>query len=407
MDLSFIRFWTFALVFFALQALSCESVTRGILTEMEIREDQNQEVVALIPLYGGGVAVAINRLCPSANLDHKEVLCDRYSIVVMSEEGDLRWAYSGEGKGRVTAMAEAEPGTIALGGYRLDSGSEVHGFVEFVKEGSRRYSRTFSDGESEVTSVVAGLDGLWVGGRKGGHGFVSRFDLSALATPSEWSLADFTDSKGNRPLESNITYLTQAPERGVYAIGFVKWAQGTRNTWIGRFRTALEPPREDYWTGHLTSKDYDDDPGPIVLLGSSLTFSVRDPKDDAISIYSANTGNLSAQPDKVADISSPEASRLRLRSAIVDSEGGAVFVGARGDFAKGLFQPWAIRLGSDGRPDTSWATGSSIGIRALPRDNKGFAFSVAVFRNVPMVSGWFVEGQGDAEKAIGFVRALR
>ncbi len=379
--------------------IGCDTVSPGSLLEVTLRDDPPQEAAAATTVYGGGLALAINRTCDSANLDSLDVLCQQASVLRLDESGTLRWTFSVAGPVRVTSLVEASPGVLVVGGVRKVGSAQPTGFVEAVQDGKSVWVHDLPL-DSAVRAVAAGLDGVWVAGRSGTLGLFEMLDPKTGDRKGEWALDDPGAPPEQKVLESVVTALVPAPERGVFAAGTLLRVGGARDAWVARLATTNVPAQNDSWSAHLGSPGFGDEPGAFAVLGGGLFLAVRDlnPDVDRVTFYRWDPAAIANGPETTLVL---ENAKYRWVHAEADGRGGAVLAGAWRPAAKGAFEPRAMRVVAMGAPDPAWKMGSEWGIQV--RAEEGRAIFVAAGSGAsPLVGGWYVE-QG---KPVGFLKRI-
>ncbi len=377
-------------------AVGCDAVLPGSLLEVTLRDDPPEEAAAAATVYGGGLAVAINRTCESANLDSPEVLCQKASVLRLDDSGTLRWTFTVNGPVRVASLVEASPGVLVVGGVRKVGSAQPTGFVEAVQDGQRVWDHDLPL-DSAVRAVAAGLDGVWVAGRSGTLGLFETLDAKTGTLTGEWTLDDPGAPPEREVRESVVTALIPAPERGVFAAGTVLRVGGARDTWVARLTTTGQPAQNDSFNDHLGSPGFGDEPGAFALLDGGLFLAVRDvnPDTDRVKFYRWDPAAIASEPQTTLTLDN---AKYRWVRAEADGTGGAVIAGAWRPAANGAFEPRVLRVDATGAPDPAWKMGSEWGLRV--RGEEGRAIVVAVGSGAsPLVGGWFME-QG---KPVGFL----
>ncbi len=391
------RAWWMALV---VVSAGCDTVTPGSLVEVTVRDDPPEEAVAATAVYGGGLALAINRSCESANLDSFEVLCGKASVLHLDESGALRWTYPVPGPVRVTALVEVSPGVLAFGGARKVGSAEPAGFVEAIQDGRSVWVRDLPP-DSAVRALAAGLDGVWVAGRTGTLGVLEVLDPRTGDRKGQWVLDDPGAPPEQDVVESVVTAMAPAPERGVFAVGTMKRVGGERDVWVARLTTTNQPAQNDSWSGHLGSPGFPDEPGAFAVLGGGLFLAARDPNPDAdrVTFYRFDPVAIANGPQTTLVLDN--AKYRWIRAEADGRSGGAVLAGAWRPAANGAFEPRALRVDAMGAPDPAWKTGSEWGIQVHSEEGRA-TFVAAGSGASPLVGGWFME-QG---KPVGFLMRL-
>lgn len=389
------RRWAVPVVLVAL-AVGCDTVSPGSLLEVTVRDDPPQEAAAATTLYGGGLALAINRTCDSANLDSLEVLCQKASVLRLDDSGTLRWTFTVAGPARVTSLVEASPGVLVVGGVRKVGSAHPSGFVEAIQDGRSAWVHDLPP-DSAVRAIAAGLDGVWAAGRSGTLGVFETLDTKTGTRKGQWALDDPGAPPEQKVVESVVTALISAPERGVFAAGTLLRVGAARDTWVARLTTTNKPAQNDSHSAHLGSPGFGDEPGAFAALGGGLFLAVRDlnPDVDRVTFYRWDPAAIANGPQTTLILDN---AKYRWVRAEADGSGGAVLAGAWRPAANGAFEPRVLRVDPSGAPDPAWKTGSEWGIRV--RGEEGRAIFVAAGSGAsPLVGGWFVE-QG---KAVGFL----
>lgn len=377
----------------------CDTVSPGSLQEVTLRDDPPEEAAAATILYGGGLAIAVNRNCESNNLESFEVMCQKASVLRLDDSGTLRWTFTVNGPVRVTSLVEVSPGLLVLGGARKVGSASPSGFAEAIQDGRSVWSHDLPL-DSAVRAVAAGLDGVWVAGRSGTLGVFETLDLKTGNLKGQWALDDPGAPPERQVLESVVTALIPAPERGVFAAGTMLRVGGTRDVWVARMTTTNKPAQNDSYNAHLGSPGFQDEPGAFALLQGGLFLAVRDVKLDVdrVTFYRWNPAAIANGPQTTATLDN---AKYRFVHAESDGTGGAVLAGAWRPAANGVFEPRVLRVDPAGAPDPAWKMGSEWGIRV--RSEEGRAGFVAAGSGAhPMVGGWFSE----SGKPVGFLRRV-
>lgn len=375
---------------------ACEAITKGSLDEIVIRDDPPQEVAAAVFVYGGGIAVAVNRRCRSPNLIDPEVLCEKASVLRLDKTGSVRWVYTlREANVRITSLSEVSPGRLALSAI-TSVGGDMFGFVEAIEDGAKVWRFEEVGTLSRLQSLVATNEGLWAAGAAGEFGTVVLIDGDTGTKKWGWLLAKTEDPPEQRVEESMVNLLLQAPEKGVFAVGTVKRVGKARNFWVARFRGAVQTARADEFEGKLGSAGYDDQPGSAVLLSDGLVVVALDPNPDnaTLTLWKFGIEDIAAGPEAVLQLAGD---KYRLVGGISDGEGGAILAGGWRPGKQGAFEPCVLKLFGDGNPDPTWQ--SEIGWGKRPKRVEGMAGFAAMGYGSPYIGGWFVE----AEKVVGFL----
>lgn len=375
----------------------CNTVSPGTLQEIIVRDDPPEEVAAGTLLYGGGLALVVNRLCESPNLESSDVLCQKASVLRLDEAGSLRWTYTVLGPVRITSVVEVSPGQLVLGGVRKVGPAPPSGFVEAIKEGQKLWTHDLSL-DSAVRAVEAGLEGVvWVAGRSGTLGVFETLDPENGDMKGQWILEDPSDPPEYRIVESVVTAMIPAPDRGVYAAGTVLRVGGSRDVWVAKMKTTYLPEQSDMFNKHLGSPGFGDDPGAFVLVGGGLLLAVRDvnPDLDQVKFYLWNPDSIGSGPETILTL---DKAKYRWVHGVSDGMGGALLAGSWRPAADGAFEPRILRVTASGTPDPAWRMETEVGIRVRTEEGRG-VFIVAGSGANPMIGGWFLE-QG---KAVGFL----
>jgi len=379
--------------------LGCDTISRGTLREVVMRDEPPEEIAGAVSLYAGGVALALNGRCAETDLSKPGFLCDRAGVLLLSETGTLRWFYSRTGTARVLALVEASPGVLVLGGVEKSGTAEPNGFVEAIENGQRRWYQPLP-ADSAILALAAGLDGVWAAGRLETFGTVRLFDTERGDPRGDWTLEDPGADPASRILESAVTALIAAPERGVFAAGTTLRNGGARDTWVARMLAPNTPAQSDVFERHLGSPGFHDEPGAFAQVSAGLVLAVRDtnPDKDQVTFYLFDPAALSAGDQNRFPM---DARKYRFLRGSPDEAGGAIVAGAWRTNAQGAFEPRAIRIGPDGAPDPTWKTAGDWGLRV--RSEEGIASVVlSGVSKTPMVGGWFKE-QG---QTVGFVAGV-
>ncbi len=381
---------------------ACDTVSPGLLLEVTARDDPPEEAAAGTVVYGGGLALAINRTCDSAeaaDLDRFDVLCQKASVLRLDDSGALRWTYTVNGPVRITSLVEAAPGLLVVAGLRKVGSAQTMGFVEAVRDGGSVWVHEWAL-DSAVRSVAVGLDGVWVAGRSGALGFFEVLDPGSGGKRGEWVLDDQGAPPEQRVVESVATALIPAPERGVYAAGTLLRVGGARDVWVARLVATNKPAKEDVFSEHLGSPGFHDEPGAFALLSGGLFLAVRDmnPDLDRVTFYRWDPTQIASGPTATLVMDNAKYRWIRAEG---DGSGGAVLAGAWRPTEKGAFMPTVLRVDPDGNPDAAWKVGTEWGLRVRNEEGRAI-FVVAGSGGNPLVGGWFVE-QG---KPVGFLKRI-
>lgn len=388
--------WRVIAVVLPIQSIGCDTVSPGSLLEVTLRDDPPQEAAAATTVYGGGLALAINRTCDSADLDSLEVLCQKASVLRLDDSGALRWTFTVAGPARVTSLVEASPGVLVVGGVRKVGSAQPTGFVEAIQDGKSAWVHDLPP-DSAVRAIAAGLDGVWVAGRSGTVGVFETLDPKTGNRKGQWTLDDPGAPPEQKVLESVATGLIPAPERGVFAAGTLARVGGARDAWVARLTTTNKPAQNDSWSSHLGSPGFNDEPGAFAVLGGGLFLAVRDlnPDVDRVTFYRWDPAAIAQGPQTTLILDN---AKYRWARAEADGMGGAVLAGAWRPAADGAFEPRVLRVDSTGAPDPAWKMGSEWGIRVRSEEGRAI-FVTAGSGASPLVGGWFMEDR----KPVGFL----